>query len=175
MAAQFSPRRQGRLRAMDTLTHALSGALLARATAPGSATGAQTLKRVGAGVAHVNLRRDEPRTAGPDAGFISRLDAAYQSVAGAAWQTHPRYGGTDVAPVARQAWESPALAFFRWFAAVPAFDGATAGSACVWFIDLRFLTPGRGSMPFRFGACREGDGPWRAHERTSDNTWRRVE
>jgi hypothetical protein len=30
-------------------------------------------------------------------------------------------------------------------------------------------------MPFRFGACREGDGPWRAHERTSDNTWRRVE
>ena len=49
MAAQFSPRGQGRLRAMDTLTHALSGALLARATAPGGATGAQTLKRVGAG------------------------------------------------------------------------------------------------------------------------------
>ena len=34
---------------MDTLTHALSGALLARATAPGGATGAQRLKRVVAG------------------------------------------------------------------------------------------------------------------------------
>ena len=126
-------------------------------------------------VAHVNLRRDEPRTARPDAGLIARLDAAYRPVAGAAWQTYPRYGGTDVAQAARQAWESPGLAFFRWFAAVPAFDGVTAGSTCVWFVDLRFLTPGRGSMPFRFGACREGDGPWLAHERTSDDTWRRLE
>jgi inner membrane protein len=58
---------------------------------------------------------------------------------------------------------------------VPAFDGVTAGSTCVWFVDLRFLTPGRGSMPFRFGACREGDGPWRAQERTSDDRWRPVE
>ena len=126
-------------------------------------------------VAHVNLRRDEPRTAGPDAGLIARLDAPYQPVSRLEWQAHPRYGGTDVAPLARQAWESPALAFFRWFAAVPAFDGMTAGSTCVWFVDLRFLTPGRGSMPFRFGACRDGDGRWRAHERTSDDHWRPVE
>jgi inner membrane protein len=126
-------------------------------------------------VAHVNLRRTEPRRLGPDDGFIARLDAAYRPVARAEWQTHLRYGGADVASVARQAWDSPGLAFFRWFAAVPAFDSVTAGSTCVWFVDLRFLTPGRGAMPFRFGACREGHGPWRAHERTGDNAWRRVE
>jgi hypothetical protein len=31
---------------------------------------------------------------------------------------------------------------------------------------LRFLTPGRDNLPFRFGACREEAGaPWRAYER----------
>ena len=36
------------------------------------------------------------------------------------------------------------------------------GSSCVWFTDLRFLTPGREAMPFRYGVCRERPGaPWR--------------
>jgi len=52
---------------------------------------------------------------------------------------------------------------------VPAFDGITEGSTCVWFSDLRFLTPGREGMPFRFGACREATGgAWQAYQRTGD-------
>jgi hypothetical protein len=36
----------------------------------------------------------------------------------------------------------------------------------VWFLDLRFLNPGRDWVPFRYGACRERpDSPWRAFER----------
>jgi hypothetical protein len=32
----------------------------------------------------------------------------------------------------------------------------------VWFIDLRFYTPGRATQPFRYGACRDGPGAaWR--------------
>jgi inner membrane protein len=125
--------------------------------------------------AHVNLRRDAPRVAPPDAGLVARLDAPYRPVAQAEWQEHTRYGPPDVTPLAMQAWQSPALAFFRWFAAVPAYDGITAGSTCVWFVDLRFMTPGRGEMPFRFGACRDGNGPWRPHERTSDATSRPLD
>jgi len=54
------------------------------------------------------------------------------------------------------------MAVYRWFAARPAFDGVTEGSVCVWFVDLRFLTPGRGTMPFRYGACRErAESAWR--------------
>ena len=55
--------------------------------------------------------------------------------------------------LARSAWESGALDFFRWFAAQPALDGRTDG--CAWFVDLRFVTPGRDIAPFQFGACRE--------------------
>jgi hypothetical protein len=54
----------------------------------------------------------------------------------------------------------------RWFAAQPAYDGASTGSTCVWFLDLRFVNPGRDWVPFRFGACRETPhAPWRAYER----------
>jgi inner membrane protein len=112
--------------------------------------------------AHVNLVRGTHREAGPDAGFVARLDAVYQPLAAARWETRSRYGEGAAMPLARDAWNSPAMAVYRWFADRPAFDGITAGSVCVWFVDLRFLTPGRGAMPFRYGACRDRDGsPWR--------------
>lgn len=119
--------------------------------------------------AHVNLRRETPRTYLPGDGFIARIDSPYLPKAQAIWVTRSRYGETPEAiAAAKQAWESRALGFFRWFADVPAFDGVTEGSTCVWFADLRFLTPGREGMPFRYGACREGDGPWRAYRRQGD-------
>lgn len=120
---------------MDTLTHALSGALLARASAP----------------------RD---------GFVAQLDAPFLPLAEARWETRTRLGSTrEETELARAAWESGVLGFFRWFAEKPAFDGRTEGSSCVWFIDLRFVNPGRDWVPFRFGACRETPGaPWRAYE-----------
>jgi inner membrane protein len=111
--------------------------------------------------AHVNLVRREPRRYQPGDGFIARIDSPYLPVEQAIWVTQTRYGHPPFDALGRQAWESPALAFFRWFAALPAYDGSSQGSTCVWFRDLRFLTPGREGTPFRFGACREQPGaPW---------------
>jgi inner membrane protein len=117
--------------------------------------------------AHLNLARQVPRVLEPGDGFIAQLDAAYLPVAQARWETRSRYGDSAQTRVlARDAWNAPSLAFFRWFADKPAFDGVTRGSTCVWFADLRFLTPGRGNMPFRYGVCRDDDrAPWRAYQR----------
>jgi inner membrane protein len=115
--------------------------------------------------AHVNLVRKEPRRYEPGDGFIARVDSPYMPVGQAIWVTRPRYGATNQALI-KEAWNSAPLAFFRWFADLPAFDGMARGpnegSPCVWFTDLRFLTPGREGMPFRYRVCREGAAaPWR--------------
>ena len=108
--------------------------------------------------AHVNVMRTESRRYRPGDGFVARLDAPYVPLAQARWETRPRHGGD----LAKEAWESEALAFYRWFAEHPAFDGMSEGSTCAWFVDLRFFTPGREAMPFRYGACRDRPGgPWR--------------
>jgi inner membrane protein len=123
--------------------------------------------------AHVNLVRREPRGIRPGDGFIARINAPYLPLDQAVWVTRTRYGHPPADELARQAWNSPALGFFRWFADVPAFDGMSEGSTCVWFNDLRFLTPGREGMPFRFGACREGAGSaWRAYQRGDSSATR---
>lgn len=117
--------------------------------------------------AHVNLERDAPRAFRPGDGFVAKLDAAYRPLAQAHWETRSRYGEH---PVAREAWNSPALGFLRWFAERAAFDGTGEGSECVWFVDLRFVNPGRDWVPFRFGACRESPAAaWRAVERPARN------
>ena len=119
---------------------------------------------------HINLHRNEPKPYRPGDGFVARIDSPYMPVEQAIWVTRSRYGETD-RELIRQAWNSDALGFFRWFADLPAFDGVSDGSTCVWFADLRFLTPGREMMPFRFGACRDGPGAaWRAYERTGEST-----
>jgi inner membrane protein len=115
--------------------------------------------------AHVNLVRQDARRYQPGDGFIARIDSPYLPLRQAIWVERPRYGATDQQMI-RDAWNSEALGFFRWFADVPAFDGL--GDNCVWFTDLRFLTPGRERMPFQFGACRDmPSAPWRAYERGS--------
>jgi inner membrane protein len=120
---------------------------------------------------HINLRRDAPKSFMPGDGFVAMLDAPYRPLAQARWETAARYGPD---PAAREAYDSPALAFFRWFADAPALK--ESGEGCYWFQDLRFLTPGRDWLPFQFGACREGPaGPWRAFERTDDAGRRAVD
>jgi len=114
--------------------------------------------------AHINLVRKEPRPYRPGDGFIARIDSPYLPREQAIWVTRTRYGEVD-ADSGREAWNSDGLDFFRWFAELPALDGRTPG--CVWFTDLRFNTPGRDVVPFRFGACREG-GAWRPYERLSE-------
>ncbi|HYG55359.1 MAG TPA: metal-dependent hydrolase [Burkholderiales bacterium] len=114
--------------------------------------------------AHVNLVRKSIKKYEPGDGFIARIDSPYLPLDQAIWVTRTRYGEADVQS-AREAWNSQGLAFFRWFADLPAFDGRTDG--CVWFNDLRFLTPGRPTLPFRFGACQEA-GAWRPYERLGE-------
>ncbi len=112
--------------------------------------------------AHVNLIREQERAYRPGDGFIAMLDSVYEPLSAARWETRTRYGEGATKALARDAWNSPAMAVYRWFADLPAFDGTSAGSTCVWFIDLRFYTPGRATQPFRYGACREGPGAaWR--------------
>ena len=111
--------------------------------------------------AHVNLVRKEPRRYEPGDGFVAKLDSPYMPVEQAIWVARSRHGETNRALI-RQAFDSEAFAFFRWFADLPAFDGLSEGSTCVWFTDLRFLTPGRETMPFRYRVCRDRPGsPWR--------------
>jgi inner membrane protein len=111
---------------------------------------------------HVNLVREAPRIYRPGDGFIARIDSVYQPLASAPWETRTRYGEGEQRSLVQEAWNSPALSVYRWFADQPAFDGVSAGSTCVWFVDLRFFTPGRDLPPFRYGACRDGPGaPWR--------------
>ena len=107
--------------------------------------------------AHVNLRRTEAMRYQPGDGFIARIDSPYLPLDQAIWVVRRRYGETDSDFIA-EAWRSEPLAFFRWFADLPAFDGKEG--SCAWFVDLRFDAPGRGVIAFRYGACRDGSG-WR--------------
>jgi inner membrane protein len=112
--------------------------------------------------AHVNLARQAPRAYREGDGFVAMLDSAYEPLASAHWEIRSRYGEGETRALAQEAWNSPAMAVYRWFAELPAFEGLGTGSTCAWFIDLRFFTPGRGTLPFRYGACRDTPGsPWR--------------
>lgn len=111
----------------------------------------------------INLWRREAVQLGPDAGLIARLSAPYLPVEQAVWMQAPRYGTAPAeVTLAKEAWQQPQLAFFRWFAQYPVLHKIEAGNpeTCVWFHDLRFFTPGRSVWPFRYGLCREAGGAW---------------
>ncbi len=114
---------------------------------------------------HVNLIRKSVLTAAPDAGLIARLDAVYRPLDQALWEQDVRYGNGAQGSAVRAAFEHPAFEFFRWFSAYPALHAIDAGAShlCIWFKDLRFLTPGRGTLPFIYGMCSEGAGPMRPY------------
>jgi inner membrane protein len=116
--------------------------------------------------AHVNLIRKAVAPA-PDSqtGFIARLDAAYRPVEHAQWVRAERYGASaDETALGRDAFTQPDFRFFRWFAAYPALLKVEAPGPCVWFHDLRFITPGRDNTPFRYGMCRGDKGAWRPYQ-----------
>ncbi|MGQ0510093.1 MAG: metal-dependent hydrolase [Betaproteobacteria bacterium] len=125
---------------------------------------------------HVNLRRDAVKLYEKGDGFVAMLDAPYRPLAQARWDSRPRFGEGAEGALAREAFDSPALGFFRWFAETPAFDGSTHGGECFWFRDLRFANPGMDRTPFRFGACRAApDARWRAFERDGESGRRAVD
>lgn len=114
--------------------------------------------------AHVNLlRKTVPPEPDANTGFIARLDAPYRPLDDAQWIEAGVFGtSAEEAALARDAYLQPAFTFFRWFAAYPSLLAVEAGNPgrCVWFHDLRFITPGRAGTPFRYGMCREGAGTW---------------
>ncbi len=118
----------------------------------------------------INLIRKEVPRAGDDAGFIAKLDAAYRPLDQAIWETDPRFGDSGQRAVVRAVFEDPQFAFFRWFAAYPVLHRIDneASSLCIWFKDLRFLTPGRDGFPFIYGMCSEGTGPMRPYGHDGD-------
>lgn len=110
--------------------------------------------------AHINLRRQAVLKAGPEAGFIKKLDSAYRPLAQAEWETALRYGQGGEVTAVRAAFDSPRFEFFRWFSAYPALHSVVAGERdlCIWFYDLRFVTPGRNALPFIYGMCADDGG-----------------
>jgi inner membrane protein len=129
--------------------------------------------------ANVNLvRREIPPPPGPDAGFITRLNAAYAPVGQASWTTVAKFGdAADERRLAAAVWGERDLEFFRWFAEFPALYRIDVANParCVWFEDLRFNTPGRAGNPFRFGACKEdGAREWVAYRLLGDDVRQRA-
>src|SRR6267142_3411675 len=78
--------------------------------------------------AHVNLIREQERAYRPGDGFVVMLDSVYQPLSAARWETRTRFGEGSATALAQDAWNSPAMAVYRWFADLPAFDGISAGS-----------------------------------------------
>jgi inner membrane protein len=125
--------------------------------------------------ANVNLAREQPvPDSGPGSGLFARFDAAYLPLAQAKWITIGKYGAdAGDRELAARTLAAPGLGFFRWFAELPLLYRVDRGnpSTCVWFEDLRFVTPGRDSSIFRFGLCNEeGSTEWRAFRLLDDGT-----
>jgi inner membrane protein len=126
--------------------------------------------------AYVSLWREQVLPdPGDDAGFFERVGAPYRPLSTAAWESRGLFGnmedGADRALI-EAAWRAPAFAFFRWFADYPMFYrlDREGTHVCAWFEDLRFVTPGRAQVPFRYGLCRDGDGAWQAHRLQGDGS-----
>jgi inner membrane protein len=125
--------------------------------------------------AHINLLRREPVRAAPDAGLIGRIDASFRPVTDVQWRSGTQFGETATeVRLAREAWSQAQFGFYRWFAELPMLYRIDAGTApCVWFYDLRFVVPGRESLPFRYGLCRNGEG-WERFELLADGLRRAL-
>jgi inner membrane protein len=113
-------------------------------------------------VAHLNTRRLQPLVAGHDDNFIRRFSAPYAPAHLARWERLPKFGNGDgEAALAREVWEHPDFAFFRWFAMFPLLHSVQNDTrTCVWYRDLRFVYPGRDTEPFRYGMCRDQGRDW---------------
>lgn len=109
----------------------------------------------------VDLQRRAPApTPPPNAGWVARLDATYQSPGTLAWRRFAKYGDGTSRAIALAAWNDPALAPYRRFARFVVLDHLSEennGRTCVYFKDLRFTIAGRAPV-FRYGACRPRTG-----------------
>lgn len=121
---------------------------------------------------YLSLIRGEAPAAPPaDALWLRRVAASYRPVADLVWDRVPRFGeSAPESALAEQVWRWDGFARYRGFALFPAVYRVDRGDrrACVWFNDLRFALPDR-SMPFRYGACRDGaDAAWKVYRLLTD-------
>jgi inner membrane protein len=117
---------------------------------------------------HLHLRDQAVSNPAPDSNWLVKALADFQLPAQAQWKSASQFGVGPDAQLARDVWARPELEFFRWFAEAPALYRVDHhfGQPCVWYQDLRFLTPGRDG-PFLFGLC----GPdWRVYRMSMDGT-----
>jgi inner membrane protein len=129
-------------------------------------------------LSYVSLVRSTPAaTPPPDALWFSRIAASYRPADAAVWVRISRYGNQPMeAALAEQVWRSETFARYRRFALFPAVYRVDRKRerTCVWFNDLRFALAGR-NMPFRYGACRGGDGaPWRIYRLLNDGNGNEI-
>jgi inner membrane protein len=123
--------------------------------------------------ARVNLLRRAALPVDPEDWRLKQLYRSYRPLGDPGWEQFDLLPDAPVRrALAREAWNSPAMARYRAFAHHPVLyrldgDGSTA---CVWFTDLRYWyhpVP----APFRFGACRERvEDTWTLYELLRDGS-----
>lgn len=129
--------------------------------------------------ADVNLLRSaDPPEPTAESGWITRLWNSFRPVSSAQWISAGRFGESlEDRRLAKEAWDQASFGFYRWFADYPMLYRIDRGnpSTCVWFQDLRFMGARPGTVPFRYGLCRERDGPWQAYQLVDDKLPRAVQ
>jgi inner membrane protein len=112
-------------------------------------------------VAHFNVVASSVARVSEDAGFIARIRAEFQATKDARWIDRST-DATDanVQALVARAWAHADFQFFESFSELPAFMKAESLASslgeCVFFEDLRFVSPGRVAHPFRYGMCFQG-------------------
>ncbi|MDZ7663639.1 metal-dependent hydrolase [Thiohalophilus sp.] len=122
-------------------------------------------------VSYVNLHREQV-VPEPDeqAGMFARINAIYRPLDNVAWQTLPRYGEGIGQKLAQDVWEQDVLKDIREFMLFPALYRIEQREQglCAWYEDHRFILGDTRNVPFRFGACNNGDDDWRLYRHQGD-------
>jgi len=122
-------------------------------------------------VTYVNLHRKQV-VPEPDeqAGMFARINAIYRPLDNVAWQTLPRYGEGVGQALAKDVWQQEVLKDIRDFMLFPALYRIEQREQglCAWYEDHRFILGNARNVPFRFGACRNGDSDWQLYRYQGD-------
>ncbi len=97
----------------------------------------------------------------------------YRGAGALLWRQHAVLGTKEkLQPIIHEAWEHPLFSKFRAFAQFPVLYRLDQNEAniCVWFTDMRYTLPVV-KPAFRYGMCRDADGPWHLYrlKRFTDN------
>ncbi|MFO8023845.1 metal-dependent hydrolase [Thiohalophilus sp.] len=123
-------------------------------------------------VSYVNLhRRQAIALQEEQTGMLERINAIYQPLSRLSWQTLSRYGETAAQDLARNVWHKAMLKDIRDFMLFPALYRIEQREQglCAWFQDHRFILGDARNVPFRFGACRNGDNDWQLYRHQGDH------